>query len=214
MKITIVGAGNLGAALGRRWAAAGHAVTFAVKDPAAGDDAVTGGLPSGARLAAVEGAAAGAEVVVLAVPAMAVDGVLDALGPLDGVVLADATNPVGPGFRLRTFDDGASQAERIQARVPAARVVKAFNQTGFGNVADPFAYGRPVLFVAGDDEAARAAALALSADLGFEAVDAGPLVRARELEHLAMLWIALSASPAAGVGRDFAFTLQRKERGS
>jgi predicted dinucleotide-binding enzyme len=131
-------------------------------------------------------------------------------GALDGKVLVDATNPVGPGIRLATGPDGASQAERTQQLVPRARVVKAFNQTGANNVAGPSYDPRPVMFVAGDDADARRTAATLTTDLGFEPIEAGPLVRARELESLAILWIALSASPTTGLGREFVFTLARR----
>src|ERR671935_102980 len=147
MRIAIIGAGNLGGALGRRWAAAGHDVTFGVRE----DGGVKGGLPAGARTASVEGAAAGAEVVVLAVPAGAVADAVAAAGPLGGKVVVDATNPIGPGLTLAAGPNGESAAERTQALVPGAKVVKAFNQTGANNVANP-AYGDspPVMFYAGD----------------------------------------------------------------
>ena len=96
----------------------------------------------------------------------------------------------------------------MQAKAPRARVVKALNTTGFENMREPRYDGAPTaMFVAGDDAAARATARALAADLGFDAIDAGPLVRARQLEHLAVLWISLAMG---GMGRDFAFRLVRR----
>ena len=68
---------------------------------------------------------------------------------------------------------------------------------------------RPVMFVAGNHASACATGAALAGALGFEAVQAGALLRARELDRLAMLWIALSASPVAGLGRDCVHTVQR-----
>ncbi|MBV9748685.1 MAG: hypothetical protein JO157_07715, partial [Acetobacteraceae bacterium] len=90
-----------------------------------------------------------------------------------------------------------------------AKVFKTFNQTGFETMADTRPYAaRPVMFVAGDDEAAKPMVLGLVADAGFEAVDAGGLRAARLIEPLAMLWIELARK--RGFGSDFAFTLQRK----
>jgi 8-hydroxy-5-deazaflavin:NADPH oxidoreductase len=86
--------------------------------------------------------------------------------------------------------------------------VKIFNTTGFQNMANPVYGGEPsVMFYAGDDGEAKALAHQLAADLGFDPVDAGPLIRARELEHLALLWISLSVR---GHGRDIAFRLMRR----
>jgi len=86
---------------------------------------------------------------------------------------------------------------------------KTFNQTGFENMADARPYAqRPVMFVAGDDAEGKRTVLALVADAGFEAVDAGGLRAARLLEPFAMLWIELARKQ--GVGSNFAFSLQRK----
>jgi predicted dinucleotide-binding enzyme len=214
MRIAVIGVGHVGGTLGRRWAELGHDVTFGVRRPEDGAAAVKGGdaLPARARLAPPAEAVRGVEVVVLATPWNAVDDALREVGAdggaLDGVVLIDATNPVGPGLVLLTGPGGESGGEQVQARAPRARVVKALNTTGFENMREPRYDGAPTaMFVAGDDAAARATARALAADLGFDAIDAGPLVRARQLEHLAVLWISLAMG---GMGRDFAFRLVRR----
>lgn len=133
-------------------------------------------------------------------------------GELDGVTLIDATNPLGPGFTLDVGPNGASAAERIQALAPRARVVKAFNSTGANNMQHPVYDGaRTVMFYAGDDADAKRTVHQLVADVGFEPVDAGPLSRARELEHLAMLWIALAMGVGVpAMGREIAFRLVRR----
>ena len=66
---------------------------------------------------------------------------------------------------------------------------------------------RPVMFYAGDDVGAKRAVAEIIEDVGFEAIDAGPLTRARELEEWAVLWIALAMG---GMGRDFAFAVKRR----
>lgn len=205
MKIAILGAGNVGGTLGRRWATLGHAVTFGVRE---GSD-VKGGVPAGAHAASVAVAVRDAEVVVLTTPWSAVPAVIAAAGPLDGKVLFDCTNPLKPGFILDHGSHGESGAEQVQALAPQARVVKVFNTTGYKNMESPEYGGAPtVMFYAGDDAAAKGVARLLATSLGFDAVDAGPLVRARQLEHLAVLWISLSVS---GHGRDIAFRLVRRD---
>jgi hypothetical protein len=88
------------------------------------------------------------------------------------------------------------------------RVVKVFNTTGANNMANPrYGDGGATMFYAGDDAGAKQIASTLAAALGFEPVDAGPLVRARELEHLAMLWISLAFG---GMGREIAFRLVKR----
>ena len=219
MRIGILGAGNVGGTLGRRWADVGHDVVFGVRRPEAGAAAVKGGqgLPPRARVATPADAVRGADAVVLATPWGAVQDVLREAradtGALDGLILLDTTNPIKAGFALDLGPDGESGAERVQALVPNARVVKAFNTTGFNNMLDPVYDGAPTaMFYAGDDAGAKRIAHELVSALGFDPVDAGALIRARELEHLASLWIGLAygASGAPARGRDFAFRLVRR----
>lgn len=208
MKIAIVGAGSVGGTLGRGLAALGHAVTFAVRDPAA--DKVQRLLREGAGLAAatVAEAVGSAEVVVLATPWGAAQAALQAAGALNGKVLIDCTNPIGPGFSLAVGGDD-SGAEQVARWAPGARVCKAFNTTGAENMADPaFGDARAFMPVCGDDDDARRTVMDLAAGLGFEAVDAGPLANARLLEPLAMLWIKLALQ--LGQGRGIAFGLLRR----
>lgn len=216
MRIAVIGAGHVGGTLGRRWAEAGHAVTFGVRDAGRGSDAVKGGpLPAGARVASPAEAVRGAEAVLLATPWGAVPDAVREVGggALDGVPLLDATNPLGPDLGLVLGPGGESGGERVQALAPGARVVKVFNTTGYENMRDPAYPGGPVtMCYAGDDPGAKAVAHRLAADLGFAPVDAGPLARSRELEHLAALWIGLAyGAGTAPLGTDFAFHLVRRE---
>lgn len=216
MRVGIIGAGNVGSALGHRLVASGHDVVFGVREPERGASAVKGGVPGRARVASVSDAVRGSDAVILATPW---GGVADALreagagrGELDGATLIDATNPLGPGFTLDVGPNGASAAERIQALAPKSHVVKAFNTTGANNMLDPIYAGAPtVMLYAGDDPGAKRTTHQLVSDVGFEAVDAGPLTRARELEHLAMLWIALAMGIGVpAMGREIAFRLVRR----
>lgn len=214
MRIGVIGAGNVGGTLGRRWAELGHEVVFGVRRPAEGARAVKPGtpLPPQALVATPADAVKGADAILLATPWGATAAALDEIGAasraLDGVPLLDATNPLGPGMALDVGAKGESGAERLQAQAPWARVVKIFNTTGANNMADPVYGGSPTtMFYAGDDARAKTVAGALAEALGFDTVDAGPLTRARELEHLASLWISLAFG---GLGRDIAFRLVRR----
>jgi 8-hydroxy-5-deazaflavin:NADPH oxidoreductase len=201
MRVAIIGSGNVGGALARALQRADHTIVFGIRSPD----------PSDANQATIAEATADAEATILAVPFQAVRDVIDAAGGFAGKVLIDATNPLGMGSRGLglTMGFSTSGAETIAALAPGAKLFKAFNQTGFENMADATAYAtRPVMFVAGDDAAAKPLVMGLATDAGFEAVDAGGLAESRLLEAYAMLWIELARK--RGLGSDFTFTLQRR----
>jgi predicted dinucleotide-binding enzyme len=201
MRIAIIGTGNVGHALAQALGRAGHTVLFGTRAPD----------PSNANQATIVEAAAGCETTILAVPFAAVPDVITAAGGFDGKIVIDATNPLGTGSRGLGLTMGftTSGAETIAALAPNARLFKAFNQTGFENMADATVYtSRPVMFVAGDDAATKPSVMQLVTDAGFEALDAGDLSQARLLEAYAMLWIELARK--RGLGSNFTFALQRK----
>jgi 8-hydroxy-5-deazaflavin:NADPH oxidoreductase len=190
MNITIIGAGNVGTALTGSAIRTGHSVTVS---SAGGESARALAQATGARAtASAREAVEGAELVVLAVPYTAVPDVLAEIGPaLDGKVVVDATNPLKADYSgLAT--NGVSGAETIQAQVPGARVVKAFNTAFASRQADPTMSGlRADGYVAGDDEDAKATVLGLAEGIGFNPVDVGGLAMARYLEGMAWLNISL-----------------------
>ena len=190
MKITIIGAGNVGRALSGSFTRAGNEVTLSSGHP---DNARAVAAETGARAASDNREAVrDADVVVLAVPYGALPGVLDEIGDdLSGKIVVDSTNPLRPDYQGLALE-GTSAAEQVQARVKGARVVKAFNSALAARQADPTVEGVQVDgFVAGDDEAAKATVLDLARSIGFNPVDAGPLEVARALEAMALLNIIL-----------------------
>lgn len=203
--IAVVGAGRVGATLGHRWAGAGHAVRYGVRDP---DGARHDQLREHAEVLALPDAVAGAEVVLLAVPGNAVVQVARSLPDLGTAVVVDATNPLAGD--LRTHEGGAtSGAEQVAAALTGGRVVKAFNTCGSAIMADPSGYEpAPVMWLAGDDADACAVVADLARDVGFDPVVAGPLTAAADLEHLAVLWIRMAYT--LGHGPDFVISLQRR----
>src|SRR5215475_10208368 len=110
MKIGIVGTGNIGGTLGRRWAAR-HDVVFGTRDPRADDiKKLLAEAGARARAATVPEAVAFGEVVLLAVPHGAVADVLKSAPPRPGAIVIDATNPVGAGL-LPAMPAGTSGGE-------------------------------------------------------------------------------------------------------
>jgi len=206
MDIVIVGAGNVGRALGGGWAKAGHKVTFALRDP--GKPEAAGLKQQGFGVVAAKGAAVSGDVIVLAVPWTALPASIEDLGSVKGKILVDATNPLNADLSLAIgFDDSAG--ETVAELAPDARVVKAFNTTGAGNMADSrYAGGKLMMPIAGDDAEAKRAVMTLAADLGFDPVDVGPLVMSRCLEPMAVAWIKLAH--VQKLGTNIGFALLRK----
>lgn len=203
--ITVGGTGRIGGALAKAWLRAGHAVTVAARDVQSADASELAGL--GAKVTPIAGAANGAAVVVLAVPAGAVPDVLGAIGALDGKVVIDCTNAIARGFSLE-YGLTTSSSEELAARIPGARVVRSFSQQGVEVLQNPIFGGIAATnFVAGDDAAARQTVLGLARDVGLDGVDAGPLSASRLLEPITLLWIAMSR--ALGT-RDFGLLLRRR----
>jgi predicted dinucleotide-binding enzyme len=204
MRIAVIGAGNVGGSLGRGWSKRGHQVRYGVPNPA---DAKYRDLPA----ATPAMAAADADAIVLATPWPATEAAVRGLGDLSGRLVIDCTNPLGmgaDGFGL-VVGHSISGGELVAQWAPGAAVFKTFNTTGFNNMADLSGYPvTPVMFVAGDDSARKPAVLDLVREIGFEAIDAGPLRIARLLEPFAMLWIDQALN--RGAGRDFAFAVVRK----
>jgi hypothetical protein len=211
MMIAVIGHGNVGRTLGVTWATRGHKVTFGVRDPGKPEVQHLLEAEPGVQALPLREAVDEAEVVCLAMPFPAALEFGAVVGDLAGKVVVDCTNPIGPGLVL-AVGHHSSGAEEIARTLPAARVVKAFNSTGWENMADSAypGYGglRPVMPVCGDDADARRVVCRLAEDLGFEAWDWGPLTGARYLEPLAMLWIV--PARAGGVGPDFAFALLKR----
>jgi 8-hydroxy-5-deazaflavin:NADPH oxidoreductase len=207
MKLAMIGAGNVGSALGRAWLQAGEDVLFGAPDPA---DAKYRALPQ-ERLRRPAEAARDADIVVLATPWPATEAAVRGLGELSGKMLIDCTNPLGMGNNGLELVLGydTSAAEQVASWAPRAAVFKTFNQIGAENMdkAAQFAI-KPVMFVAGDDDLKKPIVLALVSKLGFEAIDAGPLRIARLLEPFGMLWIDQALN--RGRGRDFAFAITHR----
>jgi predicted dinucleotide-binding enzyme len=210
MNIGIIGAGNVGGALGRSWAAAGHQIKFGVRDASKPEIvALLQQTGSKASAGSVAEAAAFGDVVVLTTPWPAAQAAIASAGNLAGKILVDCTNPLKPDLSGLVVGHDTSAAEQVAQWAGDAQVVKCFNTTGADNMANPrFGGDRAVMFLAGDDPAARATVKQLGEDLGFEMIDAGNLKVARWLEPVAMLWIHLAYK--GGFGRDFAFKLLRR----
>jgi hypothetical protein len=175
--LSILGTGNMGQAIASVAAKGGHSVQQLGQDDTG--TAVTG------------------DVVILAVPYPAVSDVIAQRGnQLAGKIVVDITNPLN----FETFDSlvvpaDSSAAAEIAAALPQSRVLKAFNTTFAGTLATG-AVGplTTTVQIAGDDAEAKATLADVVTSGGLEAIDAGALTRARELEAVGFLQLTLAAA--------------------
>lgn len=200
MKIAMIGAGNVGGTLGKLWTAKGHDVMFGVRDPKdPGIQDLLKSAGSKARAGGVKDAAACGEVVVLATPWPATQDAIRSAGDLAGKIVVDCTNPLAPDLSGLVVGTTNSAGEEVARWARGAKVVKAFNTIGAPNFGNPkFDSEAATMFICGDDAGAKAVVGKLAAELGFDVVDAGPLLAARLLEPLAMLWIHLAFKQGLG----------------
>ena len=207
--VAIIGTGNVGSALGASLSRVGHEVVYGVRELESEAARAAAQSVPGARVVKVSEAAADSEVVILAIPWDSVAEVAGQLGQLDGRIVVDATNPLKSDLTDLAVSRGTSAGEQVAGLLPSARVVKAFNTTGAGNLADSrYPAGPLVMLVCGEDADAKETVCELAEDIGFASLDAGGIEMSRHLEAFAMLWIRLAYSE--GQGPDFAFRLVRR----
>jgi NADPH-dependent F420 reductase len=191
VKIAIIGAGSVGRALSTAFARAGHQVVVGSRDP---EDAASVASATGATVAgSVVSAPADADLVVLAVPFASARDVADTIrDAVAGKPVVDVSNRMSVGADGVDMDTTSSNAEELASWLPGAHVIKAFNTLFASNQSDPILDGVQLDgLVAGDDPAAKATVIEVVESIGLHPIDVGPLARARQLEALAFLNIAL-----------------------
>jgi predicted dinucleotide-binding enzyme len=212
MKIAILGTGVVGRTLADKFDELGHDVVIGTRDTAStlartGSD-MRGGLSfpdwqlghAGVRLASFADAATHGELVVNATAGAGSLAALEAVGAdaLAGKVIMDVSNALDfsrgmpPTLTVANTD---SVAEQIQRAYPAARVVKALNTVSAMVMTDPgHIPGNHVVFIAGDDEEAKASVRGLLGEFGWPTaavIDLGGVRLARGPEMYMPLWISL-----------------------
>lgn len=173
--VTVFGSGNMGTAIAGVLTAGGASVTH---------------IGSADKNAEID-----SDLVILAVPFGAIDDIVATYGDkLAGKVVVDISNPLD----FATFDSlvvpaDSSAAAVVAEKLPASRVLKAFNTNFASTLASTTVGSVPTtVLVAGDDAEAKATLINLVAAGGVAAVDAGSLKRARELEAVGFLQLTLA----------------------
>lgn len=193
VRVAVLGAGNIGGTLGRKWVAAGHDVTFGVRDPQdARAQALRAEVGERAKIGPVDDALAAGDVVVMALPGGAMDETITRYAAqLDGKIIIDAANRMSEPVRnsLATF----------QSRTPNAQVYRAFNSYGWENFAEPVFGGMAAdLFYAGPDGESRAPVEQLITDVGLRPVWLGGADQVGLVDAVASLWFALALGQRKG----------------
>lgn len=193
MNIAILGAGNIGGSIGKKWAAAGHTVRFGVRNPNKPDvQSLVRSLGTNASVASVGEAIDFAVVVLFAIPGHAMDQtVASNARALDGKILIDAANNVSAPIpnNLATFT----------AYTPKAKVYRAFNIYGWENFENPTIDGVPGdLFYCGPDGESRSVMDNLITDVGLRPVWVGGLDQIELIDNLLRLWLTLAYGQQTG----------------
>jgi 8-hydroxy-5-deazaflavin:NADPH oxidoreductase len=201
MNVTIIGAGNMGRAIGTRLVGGGHSVTYVSKNPANAEKAVADLQPmakGGAKVKAanLENVELG-DVVILAVWHGTNIELVKQLGKrIDGKVVVDIANPINATYDGLTTAPGTSAVEEVaKAASAGVNVVKAFNTTFAGTLKAGQVGGQVLdVFIAGDDVEAKKKVSQLVLDGGMRPVDTGPLSRAQQIEGMQLLQIVVQGN--------------------
>lgn len=182
MKIGILGSGDVGQALARGFKAEGHEVKVGTRTPR--DEFVS-----------FADAATFGELLVVATVWNGVKPAIDAAGVANfkGKTVIDVTNPLllrehgPPELEIGHTDSGG---ERVQAWLPDANVVKAFNIVGSAFMYKPaFPQGPPTMFIAGNEGDSKVVVTRILTSFGWETIDIGGIEGARLLEPMCILWV-------------------------
>ncbi len=205
MNIAVIGAGNVGGALAKNWAKAGHKVIIGSRNAGSDELKTLSRAFKNLSAASIENAVNDSEVILVSIPVQAATEVASQIGDAGNKIIIDATNsvfakPKGYNNCFELFKDVTRCND----------LVKCFNSTGFENMENPI-YGDLAIdmFMAGDSLKAKETALKLAKDCGFEnCYDFGGDDCVQLLEQFAMSWINLAILQKQG--RDIAFKIIRR----
>ncbi|TMQ17808.1 MAG: DNA-binding protein [Deltaproteobacteria bacterium] len=195
-KIGILGSGKVGEVLGDGFLAHGYPVMRGSREPAK-LAAWKSGAKGDASIGTVAETAAWGDIIVLAVKGTGAEPAIAEAGAanLAGKLVIDTTNPIAdtpPRNGALSYFTGANESliGRLQAKVPQARFVKAWNSVGNAVMVNPRLGTTPSMFICGNDARAKQETTEILTQFGWEAVDVGGVELGHAVEALCILWCA------------------------
>ena len=193
MKVGVLGSGVVAKTLAKGFKKHGHDVSIGSRTI---DKLASFARELGIAAATFSEIAKGADLIVLAVKGSAAEQALKLAGEANfsGKVVIDTTNPISeepPVDGVLKYFTGPNESlmERLQAKFPEARLVKAFNSVGNAYMVNPsFPGGKPTMFYCGNDPEARRSVADVIEQFGWEPADMGTAAAARAIEPLCQLW--------------------------
>ncbi len=183
MKISILGAGNIGGTLGRKWLVAGHGVTFGVRDANSPKTKKSLEEARGASVTGMGEAIASADVILFSTPWATVPEIAAAnAAALNGRILIDATNNFGGPV--------INNLSALQNAAPDSKIFRAFNSLGWEVFAQPLINGQQAdMFYSGPDGEARTHIHNLIEEIGVRPVWVGDNDRVHLVDAVGALWV-------------------------
>jgi predicted dinucleotide-binding enzyme len=196
MKVGILGSGDVGRTLAAGFLKHGHEVVVGTREPNHEGIFEWARQNPGVKAGTFEQAAKFGELIVIAALGRVIESIIDMAGVANftGKTVIDANNPLADeapvnGILKYTTGPNESLGEQIQAQLPQANVVKAFNSVGRLLMVNPkFEQGTPTMFICGNSDQAKAQVAEIINQFGWEPYDCGSIVSSRALEPLCMLW--------------------------
>jgi predicted dinucleotide-binding enzyme len=196
MKVGVIGSGIVGQVLAAGFLKHGHQAMLGTRDPQKPDVQKWIANTPGSKAGTFADTAKFGEFIVLATAGPVAESAIEMAGieNLAGKTIMDACNPIAdtpPAEGVLSYFTGPNESlgERVQAKVPMAHVVKAFNSVGNGLMINPkFEQGTPTMFYCGNDAGAKAQVAGVIRQFGWEPYDCGGIVASRAIEPLCILW--------------------------
>lgn len=196
LKIGIFGSGVVGQVLSKAFCLEGHPVMLGTGNPGKKEIVDLQKAMPDIKLGSFTEVAQYGDILVLAAKGSAIVDLLRKTGPafFTGKIIIDVTNPISADppvngvLKFFTRPD-ESLMEEIQAVLPGAYVVKAFNSIGNAFMyKPPFSGEKPTMFICGNHAEAKQTVTEILEIFGWEAEDMGTAVSARPIEQLCILW--------------------------
>lgn len=208
LRIALLGAGDIGGTLGRKWARAGHTIAFGVRDPASEKAGrLRAELGEHLLIGSPAEALSASEVVLLAVPGAAVaEVVASSASLLDHKIILDATNQLLKGKSEATKQwqgQGAlNSLDILQTSAPHAQIYRAFNNYPWETFAEPLYTGiQADLFYCGPEGSALAIVEQLIREIGLRPMRLGNLDQIAVVDDVLRLWASLALFQGMGRNR-------------